>query len=59
MKTAQIIIAIGWGCTTYGAGLLALDLTPLGVNGAAVGLIALALNTVGGTLFVATGFRKP
>ena len=58
MKNAQIIIAIGWGCSTFAAGLLSLDLTPLGVNGAVVGLIALALNTIGGVLYVATGRTK-
>lgn len=57
MKNAQIVIAIGWGCSTFAAGLLSLDLTPLGVNGAAVGLIALALNVTGGALYVAVGAR--
>jgi hypothetical protein len=55
----QIIIAIGWGCSTFAAGLLTLDLTPLGVNGAAIGLVALALNTLGGVLYVAAGRSEP
>lgn len=55
---AQIIIAVGWGFSTFAAGLSSLDLTPLDVNAAVVGLIALGLNTIGGVLYVAAGKTK-
>ena len=58
MNVTQIVVAVGWGFSTFAAGLSSLDLTPLNVNPAAVGLIALGLNTFGGVLYVAAGKTK-
>ena len=55
MNRTQIIVAIGWACSQFAAGLTTLDMTPLNVNPAAIGLIALGLNTLGGALYMAVG----
>jgi len=60
MKNAQVVLAVGWGLSTFAAGLLTLDLSPLIPNADAwVGLGALLFNVTGGALYVAVGARKP
>lgn len=53
----KALIALGWGCSTFAAGMASIDLTPLGANPAVLGLLALGLNTAGGVLYVYSGKR--